>query len=381
VTDSFDVIVVGLGAMGGATAFHLARRGHRVLGLEQFEPGHARGSSHGESRIIREIYFEHPLYVPIVRRAYELWYDLEREVGERLLTVTGGLMIGPEDGTLVRGVLESAAEHAIPHEVLSSNEIRARYPGFAPSDGNVAVVDARAGYLDADACVRAHLTLAARRGAELRFDERVISWVSDGERVHVESTRGRYSARQLVVAAGPWVNTLFPDLNLPLTIERQVLVWLESAAHAEWYAPTRCPIYLWEYATGRLGYGFPRLAQGVKAAVFHEGDIVRDPDAIERTIAPEEVQAVRDALQHILPDVAAGELRDARVCPFTDTPDTHFLIDFHPSFSNVLISSPCSGHGFKFASAIGELQADLLIDGRSRFDVTPFRRARLRAAD
>jgi sarcosine oxidase len=290
-------------------------------------------------------------------------------------------MIGPEDGTLVRGVLESAAKHAIPHEVLSSNEIRARYPGFDPSDGDVAVVDARAGYLDADACVRAHLTLAARRGAELRFDERVISWVSDGDRVHVETTRGRYSARQLVVSAGPWVNTLLPDLNLPLTIERQVLVWFEPAAHAEWYAPTRCPIYLWEYSTGRLGYGFPRLAQGVKAAVFHEGDIVRDPDAIERTVAPEEVQAVRDALQHILPDVAAGELRDARVCPFTDTPDTHFLIDFHPSFSNVLISSPCSGHGFKFASAIGELQADLLIDGRSRFDVTPFRRARLRAAD
>jgi sarcosine oxidase len=373
---SFDVIVVGLGAMGGATAFHLARRGQRVLGLERFELGHARGSSYGESRIIREIYFEHPLYVPIVRRAYELWHELERESGQRLLAITGGLMIGAESGRLVTGVLESAVTHDIPHEVLSAIELKARFPGFDASETVVAVVDARAGYLDADACVRAHLALAARSGAELHFDERVLAWESNGQSVTVETDRGRYSARQLVVSAGPWVNALVPDLDLPLSVERQVLVWLEPATHAELYAPTRFPIYLWEYGAGQLAYGFPRLAQGVKAAVFHAGEIVRDPDVIPRRVAPEEIQRVRDALRHILPDVAAGALRDAKVCPFTDTPDTHFLIDFHPSFANVLVSSPCSGHGFKFASAIGELQAELLVDGRSRFDVSPFRLAR-----
>jgi sarcosine oxidase len=373
---SFDVIVVGLGAMGGATAFHLARRGQRVLGLERFKRGHARGSSHGESRIIREIYFEHPLYVPIVRRAYELWHELERESGQRLLTITGGLMIGPADGRLVTGVLESAATHGIPHEVLSAVELRARFPGFDVSETAVAVVDARAGYLDADACVRAHLAVATRSGAELHFDERVVAWESDGQIVTVETDRGRYSAHQLVVSAGPWVNALMPDLDLPLSVERQVLVWLEPTTHAEWYTPTRFPIYLWEYGAGQLAYGFPRLAQGVKAAVFHAGEIVRDPDAMRRQVAPEEIQRVRDALRHILPDVADGALRDAKVCPFTDTPDTHFLIDFHPSFANVLVSSPCSGHGFKFASAIGELQAELLVDGRSRFDVSPFRLAR-----
>jgi sarcosine oxidase len=376
VAASFDVIVVGLGAMGGATAFHLARRGLRVLGLERFESGHTRGSSHGESRIIREIYFEHPLYVPIVRRAYELWQELERESGERLLTITGGLMIGPRDGTLVTGVLASAAAHDIPHEVLSAAELRARFPGFDPSENHVAVVDARAGYLDADACVRAHLAVAARSGATLQFDERVVSWASDGQSVHVETDRGRYSARRLVVSAGPWMEALLPDLDLPLSVERQVLVWLEPTTHAEWYAPTRFPIYLWEYGAGGLAYGFPRLAQGVKAAVFHNGDIVRDPDTMSRTVAPEEIQRVREALQHILPDVASGAFRDAKVCPFTNTPDTHFLIDFHPSFANVLVSSPCSGHGFKFASAIGELQADLLVDGRGRFDVSPFRLTR-----
>src|SRR5215211_3821699 len=157
--------------MGGATAYHLARRGQRVLGLDQFEAGHARGSSHGESRIIREIYFEHPLYVPIVRRAYELWHELERDSGERLLTITGGLMIGPRDGTLVSGVLRSAIAHDIPHEVLSAADVRARFPGFDLSDADVAIIDARAGYLDADGCVRAHHALAARHGADLRFEE------------------------------------------------------------------------------------------------------------------------------------------------------------------------------------------------------------------
>jgi len=218
--------------------------------------------------------------------------------------------------------------------------------------------------------------MAARYGAELGFDERVTSWQSDGESVRVETTRSRYSDRQLVVSAGPWVNTLLPDLDQPLSVERQVLAWFEPASHAEWYAPARCPIYLWEYAAGRLAYGLPRVAQGVKAAVFHDGDIVRDPDAIARSVAPEEIQRVRDALRHILPGVATGELRDARVCPFTNTPDTHFLMDFHPSFANVLVSSPCSGHGFKFASAVGELQADLLVDGRSRFGLEPFRLSR-----
>ena len=359
--------------MGGATAQHLAHRGRRVLGLERFASGHARGSSHGESRIIREIYFEHPLYVPIVRRAYELWHALEAEVHERLLTITGGLMIGPQDGTLVSGVLRSAEAHGIPHELLSADEVGDRFPGFELGDEDVAVLDVRAGYLDADACVRAQYDVARRHGAELRFDERVTSWSSDGDHVRVETTHGRYAARQLVMSAGPWMNELFPELELPLSVERQVLVWLEPSSDRERYDPEHCPIYLWEYARGHLGYGFPRLSNGVKAAVFHDGDVVHDPDEISRTVTPDEIQRVRDALRHILPGVANGEVRDAKVCPFTNTPDTHFLIDFHPSFPNVLISSPCSGHGFKFASAIGELQADLIVEGRGRFDVAPFR--------
>jgi sarcosine oxidase len=260
--------------------------------------------------------------------------------------------------------------------VLSAEPVGARFPGFELRGGEVAVVDPRAGILYADACVRVHLEMSARCGADLRFDERVTSWTSDGERVLVETTRDRYSALSLVLSAGPWTTALLPDLALPLVVERQVLVWLEPSMHAEWYDPARCPIYLWEDAAGHMGYGFPRLAQGVKAAVFHDGDIVPDADAIPRTVEAREIQRVRVALSHLLPGVATGAFRDAKVCPFTNTPDTHFLIDFHPSFPNVLISSACSGHGFKFASAIGELQADLLMDGRSRFDLSLFRLAR-----
>lgn len=370
--DSFDVIVVGLGAMGSATAWHLARRGRRVLGLEQFSAGHARGSSYGESRIIREIYFEHPNYVPLVRRAYELWEELERESGSRLLTITGGLMIGPKDGKLVSGVLRSAAAHDIPHEVLLASAVNERFPGFELRGNDVAVVDRRAGILDADACVRAQLDVAARSGAALHFDERVTTWESDGEHVYVETTKRRYAAKQLVLSAGPWTSSLLSGVSMPLVVERQVLCWFEPSARAEQYHPSKFPIYLWEYDGGQMGYGFPQLATGVKAAVFHDGDVVRDPDAIERLVAPHEIDRVRDAVRHILPRVADGALLDAKVCPFTNTPDTHFIIDFHPSFANVLVSSPCSGHGFKFASAVGELQADLLTDGQSRFDISLF---------
>jgi len=365
----FDVIVIGLGAMGSATAQHLAQRGRRVLGLEQFARGHSLGSSHGESRIIREIYFEHPLYVPIVQRAYELWSDLEREAGERLLTITGGLMIGPRDGALVAGVLRSAATHDIAHEILSAAEVSRRFPGFSLREDAMAVVDKRAGILDADGCVRVQLGVAEAHGAELHFEERVMRWEAGGESVLVETNRGRYSARQLVLAAGPWMSA---QLGGSLLVERQVLAWFEPRAHAEWYDPSSCPVYLWEYPDGYLGYGFPRLSTGVKAGVFHTGDVV-DPDAMQRSVDPREIERVRDALRQILPGVAAGDLRDAKVCPFTNTPDSHFIIDWHPQFANVLVSSPCSGHGFKFASAIGELQADLLTEGTSRFDLSLFR--------
>ena len=377
--ESYDVIVAGLGAMGSATAYHLARRGRRVLGLDRYHPGHAFGSSHGESRIIREVYFEHPLFVPIVRRAYELWEDLERETGGELMRITGGLTIGSPEGTMVSGARRSAGVHGIAQDVLTATDLAARFPAFRLREGDTALWDARAGYLRPEACIDAHLSRAAAAGATLRFGEAVTAWQPDGSGVRVVTPGGTYRAGQLVIASGAWARTLLPDLAVPLAVERQVLVWFTPGTHPEWYDPGRCPIYLWEFAPGRLAYGFPELGLGVKAAIYHEGETVDDPDHVRRSVSREEVEGVRGALRAVLPSLAGEPVRASATCLFTNTPDEYFLVDFHPNHSQVLISSPCSGHGFKFASAIGELQADLLLEGQSRFDISAFRYDRFSA--
>jgi sarcosine oxidase len=368
----YDVIVAGLGAMGSATAYHLALRGRRVLGLDRFAPGHANGSSHGDSRIIRESYFEHPLYVPVVQRAAELWRELERRARASLLRITGGLMLGPEDGEVVTGTLRSAAEHALPHERLAAAELHRRFPAFRAADDVVAVWDPRAGILDPEACTLAHLGVARQAGAELRFDEPATAWAADGEGVRVTTPAGSYRAGQLVLAAGSWNAELLPDLALPLEVERQVLFWLDPDESAASYDPERFPIYAYEFRRGQICYGFPRLDRGAKAAVMHGGETADHPDRVRRTVRADEVEPLRAALRPVLPSLAAAPVLDSAVCLFTNTPDRHFVIDVHPAHPQVLVSSPCSGHGFKFASAIGELQADLLTEGRTRFDLSPF---------
>lgn len=369
----YDVIIAGLGGMGSATAFHLAARGRRVLGLDRFAPGHTMGSSHGDSRIIREMYFENPLYVPLVQRAYELWTALERDAGTPLMSLHSGLMIGPPDGMLVRGTLRSADEHGLPCELLRPREVAARFPAFALADGLVAVHDPRAGYLRPQACIDAHLARAARHGAELRFEEPVLSWQADGEGVRVRTAAGTFTAAHLVLTAGAWTRELLPDADLPLTVERQVVFWFDPPAADERYQPERCPIYAWEHTPGFIGYGFPRLERGMKAALMHQGEISAHPDGVRRTIDAGEVEPLRTALREMLPGVAEAPVRDHAVCLFTNTPDADFAIGFHPAHPRVLVSSPCSGHGFKFAAAIGELHADLLTEGRTRFDLAPFR--------
>ena len=370
---SYDAIVVGLGAMGSATLFHLARRGLRVLGLEQFSEAHQLGSSHGDSRIIRETYFEHPLYVPLVQRAHELWRELEATSGASLMKITSGLMIGPSDGMVVAGTLRSAREHHLPHEVLTPAQVHERFPAFRLASNLVAVLDPRAGYLDPEACNKAHLDAARATGAETRFDEPVLEWNPDGEGVRIRTGAGTYTAHRLVLAAGAWNTGLARDLQLPLTVERQTVFWLEPSGSPYTYEAERFPIYAYEYKAGHICYGFPRLPRGVKASVMHSGDTARDPDSVERTVNDDEAKPLRAALRPVLPELAEAPVRDRGVCLFTNTPDHDFIIDFHPLLPQVLISSPCSGHGFKFASAIGELQADLLTTGRSRFDLSPFR--------
>jgi sarcosine oxidase len=372
-SDSLDVIVAGLGAMGSATAYHLARRGARVLGLEQFASGHTLGSSHGDSRIIRELYYEHPLYVPLVQRAYELWEELGEEAGVELLRVTGGVMLGLPASELVRGAMLSGATHGIPAQVLEREEIVSRFPAFAPPEGYVGVWDARAGYLRPEACIEAHATLARRTGATLRYEEPMLRWEADGDGVRVTTPAGEYRAERLAICVGAWTKSLLAELELPLRVERQVLVWLEAPEPMEWYDSDRFPIFMCELASGRLVYGFPRLERGVKMAIHHEGALHDSPEQVSRAVLPGDVEGLRESLAHVLPALAEARVRESVTCIYTDTPDAHFLVDFHPLHSRVLFSTPCSGHGFKFSSAIGELQAELLLEGTStRFDVGAF---------
>src|SRR5688500_4403757 len=231
--------------MGRATLYHLAQRGRRVLGLEQYASGHKLGSWHGDSRIIRELYFEHPLYVPLVQRAYELWEELEGDSDQRLMTLNGGLMIGPREGMLIAGTLRSAAEHGLAAELLAPAEVRARFPGYALEDDLVAVLDPRAGFLRPEACVDAHRELAARRDAELRYEEPVLAWEPDGAGVRVTTANGVHLADRLLLAAGAWTRRLLPGLDLALEVERQVVFWLDPPADDDRYEPERCPIYAW----------------------------------------------------------------------------------------------------------------------------------------
>ncbi|MPY87498.1 MAG: N-methyl-L-tryptophan oxidase [Luteitalea sp.] len=374
----FEVAIIGLGAMGSAAAYHLVRRGRRVLGLDRFAPPHTMGSSHGQTRIIREAYFEHPQYVPIVQHAYTCWARLEEESGERLFEQTGGLAIGRPDSGVVAGARASVERHRLPYEELSAAEVHRRCPALQLEEDMVALLEPRAGMLFPERCVEAHLRLAAARGATLRTNETVTAWQPSQDEVTIETTSGRYTADRLVIAAGAWLPTLVPDLALPLAIERAIVHWFDPGEHAVRFVPERLPVFIFEYAAGLKFYGFPARPEGVKVARHHQGELT-EAARVRRDVAPEEVAAMRSLLARFLPDLH-GAWRGSSVCLYTNTPDDDFIIDAHPEHPQVLIVSPCSGHGFKFSSAIGEIVADLVTDGRSGFDLTPFRLSRFARA-
>jgi sarcosine oxidase len=373
----YDVAILGLGAMGSAAAWALSQRGASVIGFDRLSPPHDAGSTHGHTRIIREAYYEHPLYVPLVRRAYELWSELERESNLSLMVVTGGVMVGPEDGSLVKGALESARTHEIAYELLSSREISERFPAYQPPADCVGLFETRAGMLFPEKCVSAMLTRAKQRGAALQLNEEVLGWRSSRDRVAVRTARGIYEAERLIVAAGAWLPGLRDSLgvDLPFEIERQLSHWFEpSEKHSGRYTTAQCPIGLWEL-NGEMFATLPDEGHGVKCGVHHAG-ATTSPDSVDRTVSSEENDAARRQLAMVMPG-AAGRLLEARVCLYTNTPDRHFVMDWLKG-GQVLIVSPCSGHGFKFASAIGEIAAQLALDGKSWIDLHPFSLARFR---
>jgi sarcosine oxidase len=373
----YDVIVAGLGGMGSSAAYHLARRGQRVLGLERFGPAHDRGSSHGDSRIIRQAYFEDPSYVPLLLRAYELWEELERESGEEILTLTGGLMMGPEDCRLVAGSIESAEAWDLEYEVLDAGEIRRRFPPFRITDDVVALYEEKTGLVRPERAVRANLDAAASRGAELRFEEPVVSWEAVGDGVRVTTERGVYEAGRLVVSAGPWAPQLLSGMGLPLEVQRLVQFWF-MPVDIESFAVGRFPVWIREPADGTQFYGFPNhdgRENGVKVAFFRVGPICT-PETIDRTVHPEEVEYMRGYLREGVPGLD-GEFLRAKTCMYTNTPDEHFVISTHPEHPQVAIAAGFSGHGFKFTSVVGEILADLATEGRTEHPISLFDPKRL----
>ncbi len=370
----YDAIVVGSGAMGSSIANQLAARGVRTLVLEKFTLNHPYGSSHGRTRIIRTAYAEHPSYVPMVRRAFELWRELETRSGRRLLVMTGGLMIGRPGTWLVKGTLRSAKEHRLPHSVLSPREVAERFPPFKLGEHEVAVHEDEAGFLFAEECIQAMKDGAEEEGAEFRFGESVTGWDSRGDSVSVRTSKGSYSAGKIVLAAGAWLPYLVPELRLPLTCERQTVFWFKPKRDAEAFSPERMPVYVWELARRGIFYGIPDNGDGVKAAQTHGGTLTT-PENVERRVTPRDQKPVRDFLKEHLPS-AEGKVLSSTTCIYTDTPDSDFIIDFHPKDRKVLIVSACSGHGFKFASVIGEIVSDLTLEGKTRRNVSFLRVSR-----
>jgi sarcosine oxidase len=379
-SERYDAIVVGLGGHGSAAAYHLARRRRRVLGLEQFAPLHQQGSSHGLTRIIRLAYHEHPSYVPLLRRAYELWHELETLADEELLITTGALEGGPGDGATFRGSLDAAQLHDLPHEVLDAAELQRRY-GFANLDpATRAVLQPDGGFLLAEETMRAHHRAAAAHGADLRFEEPMVGWEPIGTAgVRVRTSRGTFEADRLVICAGAWIGALVPDLATLALPERQVLGWF-TPTRPEAFGPDRFPVFLIDVEGGKHYYGFPTHAgHGLKLGWYHHFREPIDPSDPDRTTRPDDEAALRAFVERFLPE-AAGPTEMLRACLFTNMPDEHFVIDHLADAPQVIVASACSGHGYKFASVIGEVLADLATEGETGHDIGLFRLDRFVAA-
>lgn len=353
--------------MGSAAAAHVSARGKRVLGIEQFQPAHSQGSSHGRSRVIRLAYFEHPAYVPLLRRAYELWRRLEEQTGRSVLQITGGLMIGAADSDVVAGSLRSAREHDLDHDVLDAAAIRRRFPPFTPRDEVVALHEKAAGIVFPEEAIRAHLDVATDNGAHVHFGERVVDWTVlpsgairvSTERDGVATARAEYECERLILAPGSWAPGLFKIAWLPLEVAPQQLHWFEPAGGAAAFAPDRFPIYIWDLGNGIQFYGFPADDEGRVKVAFFRSKVTGEA-------------AMREALGPCLPALAEGKRLETVRCKYTLTPDQHFVIGMHPEHENVVIASPCSGHGYKFASVVGEILADLGIDGATKHPIGLF---------
>ena len=367
---SFDVVVCGLGVMGSAALRELSRRDLRALGIDRFAPGHDRGSSHGATRIIRLDYFEHASYVPLLRRAYELWHELEESSGQKLIHITGIVEVGAPDGVLITGVLASIRQHSLRHELLCTEDLTRRFPAFHLPSQYQAVVQPDGGFLAAEPSIHAMLALAKEAGAEIRSGETIRAIEPSSAGVRIITDHARIDAGSVVIAAGPWIKSVLPDLKAPLRVTRQVMTWF-SPRQPALFQRERFPVFLMESQHG-MHYGFPLDGDGlIKVAKHHHGDETVDPDACDRTVSIADESLIRSALAAHLPD-ANGHRVKATTCLYTVTPDGDFIVDSLPGYPHVVVASPCSGHGFKFAPVIGEILADLVTRCEPKHEISRF---------
>ncbi|CAN5892109.1 N-methyl-L-tryptophan oxidase [soil metagenome] len=367
----FDAIVVGAGAMGSATAYYLARRGKRVLCLERFGIPHTMGSSHGHTRIIRLAYYEDPSYVLLLRRAYELWRGIQSVAGERLLHTIGSVDAGPEDSWVFKGSWQSAKLHDLPHEVLTGSELHRRYPGYHLPPKHLALVQPDGGFLAPERCIVSYVTAAQAQGAEVHGHEEVLEWEPLEGGVRVRTERDSYEADKLVFTAGAWNQNLLDVLDGLATPERQVLAWLQPT-RPEHFRPDTFPVFNLLVDEGRF-YGFPQFGvPGFKFGKYFHLEEQGDAEDLDREVHGYDEQVLREFAERYFPE-GCGPTMSLHTCMFTNTPDHHFVIDLHPDYEQVSIASACSGHGFKFASVIGEIMADLAETGITRHNIDLFR--------
>lgn len=380
-----DVIVIGCGAVGSATLYQLAKRGVKVLGLDRFHPPHDRGSSHGDTRITRLALGEGPQYLPFARRSHEIWRELEKETGRSLLREVGGLFFGSTDAhgqahgsiDFLQTTISVAQENQIPHEVLDARALRERFPQFHFRDDERGCFERTAGFVYPEACIAAQLESATRLGAELHTDEQLVRWSSGGGTVEVTTNRGKYSAAHLILTVGAWLPQFVPELVNSARVFRQVLFWFEPDGPHDLFTPDRLPSYIRVPDAGtNMFYGFPAINGpdgGLKIA-GEQFDCTTDPDRINTEVSAAEITAMHA--------VASPHLRitprcvRSVACKYTVSPDFHFIIDRAPGSERVWFASACSGHGFKHSAAVGEALAEVVVNGRTEFDLSSFHLSR-----
>lgn len=364
----YDVVVIGLGAMGSSALYHLSGKNLKILGIDRFNPPHIFGSSHGETRIIREAYFEHPLYVPLIQRAYKLWYELQEKSDETLIVETGGLMLGDLESETVTGSELSAVSHNLDYKKFDSSEIKQEFNAFKVDDNTIGIFERKAGYLFPEKCISENLKQAKINDAEIITDTVVKDWKINYEYISVITDNEEYKAKKIIISAGAWVKDLI-KINLPIKVSREVLFWIEDKENN---LKDR-PIYIWEYEKDKIFYGFPTINNRAKLAFHHQNNLTA-PNLINREISESEKQKMLSVAHKYLNLI--GSVVKAEVCMYTNTPDHHFVIDYHPDNKNIIIASPCSGHGFKFSSVIGEILSDMALDKDVSKDIEPFRISR-----